>query len=152
MAVNNTGGCRRRRAAQAAVPELPPVPQEPVMHRWPHPAGTEAPSEPAEAELHAIGCALTRQTQLLTEIRALLERLAEQIAGSGLAKVVITGVEKKNHVANLCFKRRELTKEFSTTVIAVLVECPLTFCVRKVSTVFSIIFKEIPCFIIFRII
>ena len=70
MAVNNTGGCRRRRAAQAAVPELPPVPQEPVMHRWPHPAGTEAPSEPAEAELHAIGCALTRQTQLLTEIRA----------------------------------------------------------------------------------
>ena len=78
MAVNNTGGCRRRRAAQAAVPELPPVPQEPVMHRWPHPAGTEPPSETAEAELHAIGCALTRQTQLLTEIRALLERLAEQ--------------------------------------------------------------------------
>ena len=85
MAVNNTGGCRRRRAAQAAVPELPPVPQEPVMHRWPHPAGTEAPSEPAEAELHAIGCALTRQTQLLTEIRALLERLAEQ-ASPGICR------------------------------------------------------------------
>ena len=78
MAVHNTGGCRRRRAAQAAVPELPPVPREPAMRRWTHPAGRETPSEAEAAELHAIGCALTRQTQLLTEIRALLERLAEQ--------------------------------------------------------------------------
>ena len=34
-----------------------------------------------------------------------LERLAEQIAGSGPAKVVITGIEKKNHVANLCYEK-----------------------------------------------
>ncbi len=34
-----------------------------------------------------------------------LERLAEKIAGSGPAKVVITGIEKKNYVANLCYEK-----------------------------------------------
>ena len=83
MAVHNTGGCRRMRSGPNTVPELPPVPPEPVMPRWPHPAADSAPSETAEAELHTIGCALTRQTQLLTEIRALLERLTDISAKSG---------------------------------------------------------------------
>ena len=79
MAVRNTGGCRRVNSRQNAIPELPaaPVSSEPIMRRWPRPAAESGQPETTEAELHYIGCALTRQTQLLTEIRALLERLAE---------------------------------------------------------------------------
>ena len=84
MAVHNTGGCRRARSRQTpAVPELP-APKtsgEPVMRRWPHPAEESSRPETMEAELHYIGCVLSRQAQLLTEIRALLERLAEQTSG-----------------------------------------------------------------------
>ena len=43
-----------------------------------------------------------------------LERLAEQIAGSGPAKVVITGIEKKNHVANLCYEKGKECKVLRT--------------------------------------
>ena len=82
MAVRNTGGCRRVRVCQNAVPQpsSPPT-AEPVMRRWPHPAQGRSPSEPAEAELHYIGSVLSRQTQLLTEIRALLERMAASPEG-----------------------------------------------------------------------
>ena len=91
MAVRNTGGCRRVRACQNAVPQpsSPPT-AEPVMRRWPHPAQGRSPSEPAEAELHYIGSVLSRQTQLLTEIRALLERMA---AYCGFRDVVHTTPE-----------------------------------------------------------
>ena len=84
MPVRNTGGYCRAKARQDAVPELPAIPaaREPVMRRWPHAAAEKCPPEAAEAELYAIGCALARQTRLLTEIRALLERLAERTPSS----------------------------------------------------------------------
>ena len=48
------------------------------MRRWPHPTAAPPQPEAVGAELYSIGCALSQQTQLLTEIRALLERLAQQ--------------------------------------------------------------------------
>ena len=48
------------------------------MRRWPHPTAAPPQPEAVGAELYSIGCTLSQQTQLLTEIRALLERLAQQ--------------------------------------------------------------------------
>ena len=80
MAVRNNGGCRRFHSRQDSIPELPAAPSssEPAMRRWPHPTAAPPQPEATGAELYSIGCALSQQTQLLTEIRALLERLTEQ--------------------------------------------------------------------------
>ena len=48
------------------------------MRRWPHPTAAPPQPETTGAELYSIGCALSQQTQLLTEIRTLLERLTQQ--------------------------------------------------------------------------
>ena len=81
MAVRDPGGCRRQngRPKPNAVPELPAAPAvQPAMRRWPHPTAAPPQPEATGAELYSIDCALSQQTQLLTEIRALLERLAQQ--------------------------------------------------------------------------
>ena len=81
MAVRDPGGCRRQngRPKSEAVPELPAAPAvQPAMRRWPHPTAAPPQPEATGAELYSIGCALSQQTQLLTEIRTLLERLAQQ--------------------------------------------------------------------------
>ena len=80
MAVRNNGGCRRFHSRQDSIPELPAAPSssEPAMRRWPHPTAAPPQPEATGAELYSIGCALSQQTQLLTEIRTLLERLAPQ--------------------------------------------------------------------------
>lgn len=80
MAVRNNGGCRRFHSRQDSIPELPAAPSssEPAMRRWPHPTTAPPQPEATGAELYSIGCALSQQTQLLTEIRTLLERLAQQ--------------------------------------------------------------------------
>ena len=52
---------------------------EPEVRRWPHPledAATAAAPAP-EPALHYIRCALSYQNQILEDIKALLERLAE---------------------------------------------------------------------------
>ena len=79
MAVRNNGGCRRFHSRQDSIPELPAAPSssEPAMRRWPHPTAAPPQPEATGAELYSIGCALSQQTQLLTEIRTLLERLAQ---------------------------------------------------------------------------
>lgn len=73
MAVRNNGGCRRFHSRQDSIPELPAAPSssEPAMRRWPHPTAAPPQPETTGAELYSIGCALSQQTQLLTEIRTL---------------------------------------------------------------------------------
>ena len=80
MAVRNNNCCRPNPPQEPAVPPLPvaETAAEPVMRRWPHPTAAPPQPEATGAELYSIGCALSQQTQLLTEIRTLLERLAQQ--------------------------------------------------------------------------
>lgn len=81
----NHRGCRRANSgpqSRPAVPDLPvnePAnePAEPSVRRWPHPVAVQQSSEPLAAELHELRCLLSRQTQLLTDIRSLLEQRAE---------------------------------------------------------------------------
>ena len=54
------------------------VAQEPPVRRWPHPVGCQDPPLPPEPTLHYIRCALSYQNQLLSEIKTLLQQLAER--------------------------------------------------------------------------
>lgn len=58
-----------------------PAVTEPEVRRWPHPVGgaAEIPAgQQPDPTLHYIRCALSYQNQLLADIKALLERLAEE--------------------------------------------------------------------------
>lgn len=77
MPPRNQGGCRRGNQTQRPIIEELPTqsPPEPAMRRWPNPAVPATPApETLAAELHRIGSHLAHQAQLLTEIKALLER------------------------------------------------------------------------------
>lgn len=68
-------------------PGVPMIYTEPEIRRWPHLAEEdpelEAVSEAApEPALHYIRCALSYQNQLLSDIKALLERMAAAAEGS----------------------------------------------------------------------
>ena len=65
----------RRPVRSAPVPVRPA--QEPPVRRWPHPVGCQEPPLPPEPTLHYIRCALSYQNQLLAEIKALLQQMAE---------------------------------------------------------------------------
>ena len=49
---------------------------EPEVHRWPHPVEGGTRAAPPEPALHYSRCAMSYQTQLLADIKALLEQLA----------------------------------------------------------------------------
>lgn len=69
----------RGAAGQTGMPAV----SEPPVRRWPHPVdGVEAGQVSAAARqtdsaLHYIRCALSYQNQLLADIKALLEQIAE---------------------------------------------------------------------------
>lgn len=75
------GRCRQGRSAPAAQTVRSSAAQEPSVRRWPHPVGCQDPPLPPEPTLHYIRCALSYQNQLLSEIKTLLQRLAEQDGG-----------------------------------------------------------------------
>ena len=86
---NRQHGSRRRTARTVPVSRPPadgrgggagvPVCAEPEVRRWPHPVGEGVPAaQQPEPTLHYIRCALSYQNQLLADIKALLEQLAEQ--------------------------------------------------------------------------
>ena len=50
---------------------------EPEVRRWPHPVDVPAAIAP-DPTLHYIRCALSYQNQLLADIKALLQQLAER--------------------------------------------------------------------------
>lgn len=68
---------RQTQTAQSTQAASPAA--EPAMRRWPHPVVTTSPQE--DATLHYIYCALSYQNQLLADIKVLLERMANQVAG-----------------------------------------------------------------------
>ncbi len=77
MANPSQGRCRPVRSAPAAQSGRGSV-QAPPGRRWPHPGGWQVPPLPPEPTLHYIRCALSYQNQLLSEIKTLLQRLAER--------------------------------------------------------------------------
>jgi hypothetical protein len=78
MANPSQGRCRPVRPAQAVQTVRSSAAQEPPVRRWPHPVGCQDPPLPPEPTLHYIRCALSYQNQLLSEIKTLLQQLAEQ--------------------------------------------------------------------------
>ena len=77
MANQSQGRCRSGRPVPVqSVPR--PAAQEPPVRRWPHPVGCQEPPLPPEPTLHYIRCALSYQNQLLSEIKTLLQQMAEQ--------------------------------------------------------------------------
>ncbi|MEG0780408.1 MAG: hypothetical protein RRY95_02425 [Oscillospiraceae bacterium] len=79
MANRGHSQCRR---TNPPIPMLPPLPRfpcaEPTMHRYPHPLPdtASAPTALPDPMLHYIRCALSYQTELLGEIKTLLEELS----------------------------------------------------------------------------
>ena len=76
-----TQGRGRPRTAEAP-PRAPaasgvPTTPEPPVRRWPHPVDGLEPVQQADPALHFIHCALSYQNELLADIKALLERIAE---------------------------------------------------------------------------
>lgn len=78
MANPSQGRCRPVRSAPAAQTRRSSAAQEPPVRRWPHPVGCQDPPLPPEPTLHYIRCALSYQNQLLSEIKTLLQQLAER--------------------------------------------------------------------------
>ena len=78
MANPSQGRCRPVRSAPAVQTRRSSTAQEPPVRRWPHPVGCQDPPLPPEPTLHYIRCALSYQNQLLSEIKTLLQRLAER--------------------------------------------------------------------------
>lgn len=73
--------CSRGRNHQGR-PSIPPAPSGPSRRslrsgRWPHPVDVPAAIAP-DPTLHYIRCALSYQNQLLADIKALLQQLAER--------------------------------------------------------------------------
>ena len=74
----------RRPAVVTSAPSAAVVSSEPSVRRWAHPVEPRAAIErQGDPNLRAIRCALACQTQLLTEIKALLEQLADRQCGDG---------------------------------------------------------------------
>ena len=76
MANRSGGRSRQVRITPARQPGTP-VFQEPEVRRWPHPVDVPAAIAP-DPTLHYIRCALSYQNQLLADIKALLQQLAER--------------------------------------------------------------------------
>ena len=62
-----------RAPAASGVPTTP----EPPVRRWPHPVDGMEPVLQTDPALHFIHCALSYQNELLADIKALLEQIAE---------------------------------------------------------------------------
>lgn len=88
-----TGRCRQARPPQQTQTNSASH-TEPVMRRWPHPVVTASPQE--DATLHYITCALSYQNQLLADIKVLLERMANETAGSGTSGAASAGAYDQN--------------------------------------------------------
>ena len=68
-------------------PDCPvPPPPEPEMRRWPHPVACGSGDAVDDGTLQFIRCALVSQNQLLTDIKALLERLTADAGGENVEK------------------------------------------------------------------
>lgn len=78
MANQSQGRCRPARSAPPVRTVRSSAAPEPPVRRWPHPVGCQDPPLPPEPMLHYIRCALSYQNQLLSEIKTLLQQLAEQ--------------------------------------------------------------------------
>lgn len=79
MANRHYGRGRPVRSMPAAPAAGVPAATEPEVRRWPHPVGGAEPAVQApEPTLHYIRCALSYQNQLLADIKALLEQMAER--------------------------------------------------------------------------
>ena len=81
MANQFQGRCRSSRSVP--VQTVRSSAQEPPVRRWPHPVGCQDPPLPPEPTLHYIRCALSYQNQLLSEIKTLLQQMAERQRESG---------------------------------------------------------------------
>lgn len=81
MANQFQGRCRPPRSVPVQAVRSSAV-QEPPVRRWPHPVGCQETPLPPEPTLHYIRCALSYQNQLLSEIKSLLQRMAEQAQDS----------------------------------------------------------------------
>ena len=81
MANQSRGRCRPAHPAPVQTVRSAVSSQEPPVRRWPHPVGSQEPLLPPEPTLHYIRCALSYQNQLLSEIKTLLQRLAERDGG-----------------------------------------------------------------------
>jgi len=68
--------CGRRQSARIVPARQSTGPTEPVMRRWPHPVDGTDCIQTEDPALHYIRCALSYQNQLLSDIKALLERIA----------------------------------------------------------------------------
>ena len=77
MANQSQGRCRPVRSTPAQTARSSTA-QEPPVRRWPHPVTSQDPPLPPEPTLHYIRCALSYQNQLLSEIKTLLQQIAEQ--------------------------------------------------------------------------
>ena len=80
--------CSRGRPGRPKPPQLParPTAPEPPVRRWPHPVTGVEPVQTPDSMLHYIRCALSYQNQLLAEIKALLQQLAEDCGGESSAE------------------------------------------------------------------
>ena len=80
----NRSRCRGTRPAQTAPAVQPPLAPlaypEPPVRRWSHPIEGVAASRENDPTLHYIYCALSYQNQLLADIKALLQQMAEDAA------------------------------------------------------------------------
>ena len=75
---------RRRREAESPAPVF----QEPSVRRWPHPIACAVP-DLQDTGLYSVRCALACQTQLLTDIRALLTQTNTALsAGNALLEQI----------------------------------------------------------------
>lgn len=77
MPVRNNGGCRRFHAGQQPASPAPQQIREPEMRHWSHPTPAAASADSLSAQLYDLRCALSCQTQLLTEICTLLKQSAD---------------------------------------------------------------------------
>ena len=81
MANNSRCRCRTVRSTPVqAAPAVAQVTQEPPVRRWPLPVEGVEPVLEADPTLHYIRCALSYQNQLLADIKALLQQLADEEA------------------------------------------------------------------------
>lgn len=75
---NRSCGSRRQSVRTVSARQCTPVTgfSEPSVRRWPHPVNGTQPAQSDDPDLHYIRCALSYQNQLLSDIKALLEKLA----------------------------------------------------------------------------
>ena len=68
--------CGRRQGVRTVPARQSAAPSEPVMRRWPHPVDGAECVGAEDPALHYIRCALSYQNQLLSDIKVLLETIA----------------------------------------------------------------------------